>query len=129
MFAKLYKPSEIESKEKIGAQWYTITDPDCGDMLIGTSRGDQLEGFTFKQLKTALGNPTLLGSGDGKVNFTWVFHFKGHIYSLYDYKAGLHYAKTGLKQWSIGCDKFNKNVQPAEFKAALIELIHNALEQ
>ena len=61
----------------------------------GTHLVGRLTGITYKDLVNAFGEPTFLpeDSGDGKVNFEWVFKFGDEVFTVYDWKVSEDYAK------------------------------------
>ena len=61
----------------------------------GTHLVGKLTGITYKDLVNAFGEPTFLpeDSGDGKVNFEWVFKFGDEVFTVYDWKVSEDYAK------------------------------------
>lgn len=73
----------------------------------------ELNGFTYKQIKKALGKPTFkpISSCDSKVQYEWVVLYDGKIFRVYDWKTyDKKYTKKSLTTWSIGgtssCDWF-----------------------
>lgn len=71
----------------------------------GTSLKGYLHNTTYAQLVEAFGQPTYTpeDSGDGKVNFEWVFDFNGEIFTLYDWKTyDVQYTINELTTWNIG---------------------------
>ena len=74
-------------------------------LTVGTSLKDYLVGVTYSQLVEAFGQP-LYGpedSGDGKVNFEWVFMHNGNAFTLYDWKTyDVNYTINELTRWNIG---------------------------
>lgn len=70
--------------------------------------GTSLKGYvytTYSRLVEIFGEPTYLpeDSGDGKVNFEWVFEFNGEIFTIYDWKTyDPEYSMTQLEKWHIG---------------------------
>ena len=84
-----------------------IRNKDRARQLIGgTSRKDRLNGWSYKQLVQAFGNPTFdTASGDNKVQKEWVFERKsdGVCFTLYDWKSGdENYAVNMNTTWNIG---------------------------
>lgn len=73
-----------------------VTDKqDALRLTNGTHLVGKLIGITYKDLVNAFGEPTFLpeDSGDGKVNFEWVFDFGEDIFTVYDWKVSEDYAK------------------------------------
>jgi hypothetical protein len=73
----------------------------------------ELNGFTYKQIKKALGKPTFKpsDSGDGKVQYEWVVLYTDKVFRVYDWKTyDKKYTKKSLTTWSVGgsssCDWF-----------------------
>jgi len=64
----------------------------------GTHLVGKLTGVTFNDLVNAFGEPTFLpeDSGDGKVNFEWVFDFGEDIFTVYDWKVSEEYARHSM---------------------------------
>lgn len=62
---------------------------------------------TKAQLKESFGEPRIVNSGDGKVNYSWDFvctNDRGETYaiSVYDYKISRIVTDTAKIRWSIG---------------------------
>jgi len=74
-------------------------------MTSGTHLQDHLYGVTYAQLVKAFGQP-LYGpedSGDGKVQFEWIFKHNGEVFTLYDWKTyDMEYTINELTTWNIG---------------------------
>ena len=73
----------------------------------------ELNGFTYKQIKKALGKPTFKpsNSSDGKVQYEWVVSDEDKVFRVYDWKTyNKEYTKNNLTTWSVGgntsCDWF-----------------------
>ena len=49
----------------------------------------ELNGFTYNQIKKALGKPTFKpsDSGDGKVQYEWVVLYGDKVFRVYDWKT------------------------------------------
>ena len=65
----------------------------------------ELNGFTYNQIKKALGKPTFKpsDSGDGKVQYEWVVLYDGKVFRVYDWKTyDKKYTKKSLTTCSIG---------------------------
>ena len=64
----------------------------------GTHLVGKLTGVMYRDLVNAFGEPTFLpeDSGDGKVNFEWVFQYGGKYYTVYDWKVSEEYAKYNM---------------------------------
>lgn len=73
--------------------------------LSGTSLAGYIYGVTYEQLVKAFGEPVYKpeDSGDGKVNFEWVFKFNEEVFTLYDWKTyDVEYTTNQLTKWNIG---------------------------
>jgi hypothetical protein len=70
----------------------------------GTSLAGYLDNVTYQDLINALGEPTFdEPSGDDKTQMTWVFEFRGNLYTLYDWKTyDRAYTENELTRWNIG---------------------------
>ena len=71
----------------------------------GTSLSGYLDSVTYNNLCEAFGEPTCTpeDSGDGKVNFEWIFKFNGEIFTVYDWKTyDQEYTMNQLTKWNIG---------------------------
>jgi hypothetical protein len=71
----------------------------------GTSLSGYLDNVTYSNLCEAFGEPTCTpeDSGDGKVNFEWIFEFDGEIFTVYDWKTyDPEYTKNQLTRWNVG---------------------------
>jgi len=75
------------------------------DLTTGSSLKDYLTGVTYAQLVKTFGQPLYSpqDSGDGKVQFEWVFLHNGEVFTLYDWKTyDIEYTINELKRWNIG---------------------------
>ena len=74
------------------------------DVVGGSSLKGHLTGVKYSQLIRALGQPTFEEeSGDGKVQFEWVFNFNGEVFTLYDWKTyDIEYSINELTTWNVG---------------------------
>jgi hypothetical protein len=77
--------------------------------LNGTSLKGYLNGVTYDDLFQTFGPSTYLpiDSGDGKVNYEWVFKYKGEYYTVYDWKVPEqyvreYYGKEGELEFHVG---------------------------
>lgn len=72
--------------------------------INGTSATDQTIYTTYQELKKALGPDTFDGSGDDKVQKTWVVNYKGYTYTIYDWKEyGFDVTDpVNIVNWHIG---------------------------
>ena len=70
----------------------------------GTSLKGYLHNTTYSELIEAFGEPTFnKESGDGKIQFEWVFKFNEEIFTLYDWKTyDVNYTINELTTWNIG---------------------------
>jgi len=68
---------------------------DAYRLTQGTHLVGKLTGVTYNDLVNMFGEPTFLpeDSGDGKVNFEWVFDFGEDVFTVYDWKVSQDYAK------------------------------------
>jgi hypothetical protein len=73
------------------------------DKVNGTYKIGSLEGLYFRDLVRKLGEPTVIGSGDDKVQYEWIMKFEGEIFTIYDWKTyDAEYTEYELDTWSIG---------------------------
>ena len=73
------------------------------DKANGTYKIGSLDGLYFRDLVRKLENPTVVGSGDDKVQYEWVMEFEGEIFTIYDWKTyDPEYTEQELTTWSIG---------------------------
>jgi len=73
------------------------------DKVNGTFKIGSLEGLYFKDLVAKLGEPTVIGSGDDKVQYEWLMEFEDQIFTIYDWKTyDVEYTEQELTTWSIG---------------------------
>jgi len=75
------------------------------EKIGGTSLKDRLNGWSYKQLVQAFGDPTFPETnGDGKINKEWVFERNdGEIFTVYDWKTGDSNVTTNFNTtWNIG---------------------------
>ena len=82
-----------------------LTREEAQELTTGTSLQGYINGVTYAQLVKAFGHPIYNpeDSGDGKVNFEWVFEFNGNAFTLYDWKTyDVEYTINELTQWNIG---------------------------
>ena len=75
----------------------------------GTSLKGYLPGVTYNDLVNAFGEPLFKpeDSGDGKVNFEWVFKFNGEVFTVYCWKEEENYSrlmlgKNGERSFHVG---------------------------
>lgn len=88
------------------------------EAVMGSSLAGYIFGVTYNQLVEAFGPPAFNpeDSGDGKVNFEWVFKFNGEVFTLYDWKTyDVDYTTNLLTRWNVGskihADKFINYIQ------------------
>lgn len=82
-----------------------VSKEDALELGWGTSLKGHLHGVTYAQLVKAFGQPVFNpeDSGDGKVNFEWVFEYDGNVFTLYDWKTyDVEYTINELTTWNIG---------------------------
>jgi len=73
------------------------------DAADGTWKIGNLTGLFFRDLVHKLGKPTVVGSGDDKVQYEWIMEFEGRIFTIYDWKTyDAEYTEYELFNWSIG---------------------------
>ena len=73
------------------------------DKVNGTYKIGDLTGLFFRDLVNKLGHPTVVGSGDDKVQYEWIIEFEDRIYTIYDWKTyDAEYTEYELFNWSIG---------------------------
>lgn len=72
--------------------------------LTGTSFKTYLEGVTYQDLISVLGEPSFdEPSGDDKIQVEWAFEVDGKVVTLYDWKTyDREFTTTELDQWHIG---------------------------
>ena len=88
----------------------------------GTYKIDDLDGLYFKDLVAKLGEPTVIGSDDDKVQYEWIMEFEGEIFTIYDWKTyDVDYTEQELTTWSIGGND-NSATIVNEFKEYIYEL-------
>ena len=71
----------------------------------GTFKIGDLKGLYYRDLVNKLGEPTVIGSGDDKVQYEWIMKFEDQIFTIYDWKTyDAEYTEYELDTWSIGGD-------------------------
>jgi hypothetical protein len=71
----------------------------------GTYKIGSLNGIYYRDLVEKLGEPTVIGSGDDKVQYEWIMKFEDQIFTIYDWKTyDAEYTEYELDTWSIGGD-------------------------
>ena len=88
-----------------------IRNKDKARQLIGgTSRKDRLNGWSYKQLVQAFGNPTFSNpSGDNKVQKEWVFqrNSDGVTFTIYDWLSKTEdYVMNFNTNWNVGSKEY-----------------------
>ena len=69
----------------------------------GTYKIGSLDGIYYRDLVNKLGEPTVIGSGDDKVQYEWIMRYENRIYTIYDWKTyDAEYTEYELDTWSIG---------------------------
>ena len=61
--------------------------------------------ITYNDLVDTFGEPTFTpeDSGDGKVNYEWVFIHDGEYFTIYDWKTySPEHTRTGYTNWHVG---------------------------
>lgn len=91
----------------------------------GTHLVDKLVGVSFYDLVNTFGEPTFLpeDSGDGKVNFEWVFEFGDEVFTVYDWKVSQDYAKHIMGR----ADEIQFHVGGKSFASKFVEFIQNTV--
>lgn len=73
------------------------------DVAAGTWKIGSLTGLFFKDLVHKLGQPSVIGSGDDKVQYEWIMDYKGATFTIYDWKTyDAEYTENELTVWSVG---------------------------
>ena len=73
------------------------------DVADGTWKIGSLTGLFFRDLVNKLGKPSVIGSGDDKVQVEWIMEYKDEVFTIYDWKTyDAHYTEYELTNWSIG---------------------------
>ena len=73
------------------------------DVANGTFKIGDLKGLYYRDLVEKLGEPTVIGSGDDKVQYEWIMKFEDQIFTIYDWKTyDVEYTEYELTTWSIG---------------------------
>ena len=92
------------------------------DVAYGTYKIGSLNGIYYRDLVEKLGEPTVIGSGDDKVQYEWIMKFEGEIFTIYDWKTyDAEYTKYELDTWSIGGNE-NSAALLFDFKPYIYEL-------
>ena len=69
----------------------------------GTWKIGSLTNVFFRDLVEILGKPSIVGSGDDKVQYEWIMKFEDKVFTIYDWKTyDAEYTKNELDTWSIG---------------------------
>jgi len=73
------------------------------DVANGTFKIGSLDGIYYRDLVEKLGEPTVIGSGDDKVQYEWLIEYENRVYTIYDWKTyDPEYTEYELDTWSIG---------------------------
>src|SRR6056300_1414039 len=73
------------------------------DVANGTFKIGDLRGLYYRDLVEKLGEPTVTGSDDDKVQYEWIMKFEDQICTIYDWKTyDAEYTEYELDTWSIG---------------------------
>ena len=92
------------------------------DKVNGTYKIGSLKGLYFRDLVRKLENPTVVGSGDDKVQYEWIMEFEGQVFTIYDWKTyDAEYTEQELTTWSIGGNEDSATIVN-EFKEFIYEL-------
>ena len=94
------------------------------DYSTGTSLKGYLHNTTYAQLIEAFGQPTYSQeSGDGKVQFEWIFEFNGEIFTLYDWKTyDESYTLEEYDRWHVGA-----KVYSGDFEDLIEQLVNKKI--
>ena len=91
------------------------------DLTSATWKISSLTGIYFQDLVNILGNPSVVGSADGKVQYEWIVEYEDCIYTIYDWKTfDAEYTETELDTWSVG-----GNTKSSLLVGDFIDLIYN----
>ena len=86
------------------------------DIVTATFKIGSLDGIYYRDLVNKLGEPTVIGSGDDKVQYEWIMEFKGEVFTIYDWKTyNAEYTEYELDTWSIGGNDQSAKIA-SEFK-------------
>ena len=108
----VYEQDEENQRYKYDKMKYNIIrNKDKARQLIGgTSRKDRLNGWSYKQLVQAFGNPTFSNpSGDNKVQKEWVFqrNSDGVTFTIYDWLSKTEdYVMNFNTNWNVGSKEY-----------------------
>ena len=73
------------------------------DVADGTWKVGSLNGIYYRDLVNKLGRPSVVGSGDDKVQVEWVMKYKDEVFTIYDWKTyDPEYTEYELDTWSVG---------------------------
>lgn len=106
---------------------YTLLHKDeVGNLVHMSSLKGRLSGITYNDMINTFGDPTYSpeDSGDGKVNFEWVFENEnGEAFTIYDWKCPEDYTKFILGR----PDEIQFHVGGKSFAGDFIEFIENTV--
>lgn len=92
------------------------------DVANGTFKIGSLDGIYYRDLVEKLGEPTVIGSGDDKVQYEWIINYKSAIFTIYDWKTyDAEYTEYELDTWSVGGNERSASMVN-EFKNFIYEL-------
>jgi hypothetical protein len=92
------------------------------DKVNGTYKIGSLDGLYFRDLVAKLGDPSVVGSDDDKVQYEWIMKFEGEIFTIYDWKTyDAEYTEYELTTWSIGGNEDSATIVN-KFKEFIYEL-------
>ena len=98
-------PINHVSKGKIGMETkeqFQVFD-NYTDVADGTWKVGSLNGIYYRDLVNKLGRPSVVGSGDDKVQVEWVMKYKDEVFTIYDWKTyDPEYTEYELDTWSVG---------------------------
>ena len=67
----------------------------------GTSFSGIVLRMDLQQLIDVFGSPSIIGSGDGKTQLTWIFIKAHKVVTIYDYKEEKNI--NNIVNWHVGC--------------------------
>jgi len=90
--------------------------------INGTYKIGSLDGIYYRDLVNKLGEPSVIGSGDDKVQYEWIMKYDGEIFTIYDWKTyDAEYTEYELDTWSIGGNSRSSKIVD-NFKKYIYEL-------
>jgi len=89
------------------------------EITVGASFGNIVLNVSLQRLLDVFGQPTVIGSGDNKVQLEWVFYdeeTKSKIFTIYDWKTNTPIHK--INEWHIG----RKSIDREEVHSTLVKM-------